>query len=499
MADLEKSPVTAADSVEASSPTSSDTLSVGSINVPVLTPFQYRKLIWKLDLHLLPPLWALWFCSLIDRVNIGNAKIQGLEKDLHMNPKSNQFNVALVVIFIGLVGFEVPSNYIMKRVSPRAVLCTETLLLGIFTIGQGVITNWGGLVAMRFFVGIFEAGLIPGSVLLLSQYYPRYELQWRLNMLMVGNAISSAFGGLLALAIAGIHSSNGYSSWRWIFIVEGSMTAGCTLVAYFLMSDWPKTAKWLSDTERAILKAKIRGEGTIGTMDRLDSKAMRRILLDWKIWTCTLMFICSIVAVYSINLFAPTIVKQFDPDASVRHIQALVIPIFIASAAATLAVSYASDKLKHRYGFAMFGWLLTLIGLVIMINQRSVSVKARYAALYLISIGGYISVPQLWTLLVNNCSGSYKIAFAVGFEMGLGNMGGIISSLTFQGSQGPFYDMGYRVNLGLVCAAMVLATGYVGGMWWENKQRDQGKRNHLLEGEEKDNLGDDHPLFRYGF
>ena len=78
-----------------------------------------------------------------------------------------------------------------------------------------MITNWGGLVAMRFFVGLFEAGLIPGSVLLLSHYYPRYELQWRLNMLMVGNAISSAFGGLLALAIADIHSSNGYKSWRW--------------------------------------------------------------------------------------------------------------------------------------------------------------------------------------------------------------------------------------------------------------------------------------------
>lgn len=70
---------------------------------------------------------------------------------------------------------------------------------------------------MRFFVGIFETGLIPGSVLLLSQYYPRYELQWRLNMLMVGNAISSAFDGLLALAIAiaDVHSCSGYKSWRW--------------------------------------------------------------------------------------------------------------------------------------------------------------------------------------------------------------------------------------------------------------------------------------------
>lgn len=129
MADHEKSPAAAADSPKPYSPTSPETLSLSS-DVPVLTPFLYRKLIWKLDLHLLPPLWALWFCSPIDRVNTGNAKIQGLEKDLHIDPKSNQFNVALVVIFIGLIGFEVPSNYLMKRVSPRAVLCAETLLLG---------------------------------------------------------------------------------------------------------------------------------------------------------------------------------------------------------------------------------------------------------------------------------------------------------------------------------------------------------------------------------
>lgn len=62
------------------------------------------------------------------------------------------------------------------------------------------------------------------------------------------------------------------------------MAASVTLVAYFLMSDWLETAKWPSDTERAILKAKVHGDGAVGSMDRLDGKAMRRILLDWKIW-----------------------------------------------------------------------------------------------------------------------------------------------------------------------------------------------------------------------
>lgn len=59
-----------------------------------LSNAEYRKLIWKLDIHLLPPLFVLWFISLIDRVNIGTARIQGLEKDLGMNPLTNQFNIA---------------------------------------------------------------------------------------------------------------------------------------------------------------------------------------------------------------------------------------------------------------------------------------------------------------------------------------------------------------------------------------------------------------------
>jgi hypothetical protein len=95
-----------------------------------LSPVQYRKLIWKRDLHLLPQLFALWFVSLIDRINIGSANIFGLQKDLHMDPKSNGFNIALIIVVIGLITFEVPSNYLLKKTSPSKVLAAESLLLG---------------------------------------------------------------------------------------------------------------------------------------------------------------------------------------------------------------------------------------------------------------------------------------------------------------------------------------------------------------------------------
>ena len=132
----------------------------------------------------------------------------------------------------------------------------------------------------------------------------------------------------------------------------------------------------------------------------------------------SLTYIGTVVTLYSVNFFAPTIISQFSTNKDPRYVQSLVIPIFLASAAGTLAVSFASDKLRHRFGFTMFGYILTAAGLLIMMNQKSVSINTKYGALYLMSVGAYISLPTLWMMLVNNVSGSYKTAFAIGVEIG---------------------------------------------------------------------------------
>jgi len=137
------------------------------------------------------------------------------------------------------------------------------------------------------------------------------------------------------------------------------------------------------------------------------------------------MVCCTTVVAYSVAIFAPTIINQFQPHQSARHVQALVIPLFVVATVGCLGTAFASDKLRIRSVFAIFGYCLTLIGSIIMVKQHTASTNLKYGALFFMATGSYISLPMLWSMLVNNVSGSYKIGFAVALEVGIGNVGGI--------------------------------------------------------------------------
>jgi MFS family permease len=114
---------------------------------------------------------------------------------------------------------QVPSNIILKRVAPSTWLAAIMVLWDIATIGQGLVRNQAGLIAMRLLLGLFEAGFFPGSVYLISMYFKRYELQLRLNLFFCGAILAGAFSGLLAYSLAKLDGLGGYEGWRWIFIM----------------------------------------------------------------------------------------------------------------------------------------------------------------------------------------------------------------------------------------------------------------------------------------
>lgn len=143
----------------------------------------------------------------------------GIEKELGLH--GNQFNIALFIFFIPFVLLEVPCNLILRHVKPQFWLGLNIFFWGIVTIGQGFCKSFGSLIACRVLLGVFEAGFYPGCIYVISMYYRRHQMQFRVNIFFSASILAGAFSGLLAYGIQFMHGVAGHSGWRWIFILEG--------------------------------------------------------------------------------------------------------------------------------------------------------------------------------------------------------------------------------------------------------------------------------------
>ena len=202
---------------------------------------------------------------------------------------------------------------------------------------------------------------------------------------------------------------------------------------------------------------------------------------------------------YSVSFFTPTILKQLGWTAF--KAQYLSIPIYITAAIVSLTVAIFSDNLRHRYAFTILGIVVATVGYSILLATESVPVAARYFALYLVTVGGYITQPVILAWVNNNMGGHYKRCISSAIQIGLGNCGGIVASNIFISGQAPGYPVGYGVSLGLLWLCGIACTIFVTGLWLENKKRERGDRDerYVLQKEELENLGDDHPRFRFTY
>lgn len=177
------------------------------------------------------------------------------------------------------------------------------------------------------------------------------------------------------------------------------------------------------------------------------------------------------------------------------------IPVFVVATVLALSAALLSDYLKHRFAFIITGCLVATIGYAILLGQHGVPVGARYFAVYCIVGGGYIAQPITLVWLNNNLAGHYKRGVGMAMQVGLGNIGGIIASNIFLESQAPTYHLGYGLDLALAWLCVLAASAFLLYIRRENKLRDAGKRDdrYSLPEEEKNNMGDDYPAFRFTY
>lgn len=183
----------------------------------------------------------------------------------------------------------------------------SVILWGIACVCQGLVQNFPGLAAVRWFLGLAEAGLFPGVNYYLSCWYKRTEFGVRAAILFSAAAIAGSFAGLLAAAIAQMDGIGGKPRWAWIFILEGLLTIIIGVASFWMVYDFPGEATFLSEEERLLVHRRLRADG----QSSADHEGFEWIffwasLKDWKTYTSGLIYMGCAGGLYSFGLFIPT-------------------------------------------------------------------------------------------------------------------------------------------------------------------------------------------------
>ncbi|KAF7430959.1 hypothetical protein PC9H_006674 [Pleurotus ostreatus] len=412
-----------------------------------------RKLMRKIDLRLIPWLSFLYLLSFLDRTSIGNAKLYHLKDDLHLN--DTQYLLSLTIFFFSYAIFEVPSNVFLKRLRPSIWLSALMFLWGIMMLDltavgktvQGLVHNYGGLLGMRWMLGVFEAGLFPGVNYYLSCWYKRSEFGLRAALFFSAATVSGAFGGLLAAAISNMEGIGGKPAWAWIFILEGLATVVAGIVSFWIIQDFPDTAKFLSEAERTVVVRRLQGDDQFSAAgEKLRWKYIWQSLLDWKTTSVNasvkvMVYAGSDMPLYAFSLFLPSIINQF----------------------------YCHSHIVREIGGA---------GYIILIASQNAALS--YFAVYLATCGIYPVIPNTIAWVSNNVEGSYKRSVSLAMTISFGNINGAVSSNVYRDVDKPWYRLGHGLVLMYIGFGIVFSVIYRVLLKAENERRDRGERNEII-------------------
>ncbi|KAK9896849.1 MFS general substrate transporter [Cystobasidium minutum MCA 4210] len=361
----------------------------------------------------------LYFLAYLDKANLGNAKVAGLETDLKLT--GYQYSVALTVLYPSYMAVELPSNLLLKKLGPHRVLPFMTVAFGLVCCLQGQINSYGGLLAARFFLGAAEGGLIPGIIMWVSGWYKRSEMQLRLAWIFSFISLAGAFAGLLAAAILTLDGVHGVAGWRWVFYIEGAAAIGVGLVAPFIMSANVSTAWFLSAKEKEMILTIHEASGKNAEIKSKFSKKEVFSFLKAPMGLGLLpAFLTNGCILFGMSYFLPTVIATFGY--SRIQTQLHTVPIY-----AVVFVSKAEQK------------------------------NFRYAALFLQIFGGPGLTPALSTWMVDNVAPYYKRSTGIACAYIFAQAGGILSTWIFPTEEAPLYPTGRGV--GLFSALSLILTG----------------------------------------
>ncbi|KAL4928958.1 major facilitator superfamily domain-containing protein [Aspergillus undulatus] len=214
------------------------------------------------------------------------------------------YSIALAVFLVAYIIFEIPANYFLKLMSPSKWFCLLMVSWGTSASCMGAIENFGGLIATRFILGVFEGGLAPGLAYYITFWYLANGRSIRLAFIYSTATLAGAFGGALAYGIFHLSMARGMEGWRWSL-----PSVVCAFIVLYFLPDYPEKSRFLTEEERQLALARMQFNGSKGTAGNLIWAKAKGTLCDLRLYAHYIVYFSKSCPFSSLSLFTHSIVK----------------------------------------------------------------------------------------------------------------------------------------------------------------------------------------------
>ncbi len=385
--------------------------------------------------RLIPFLFVCYIVAYLDRINVSFAALH-MNADLGLSPLA--FGLGSGIFFLGYVLFEVPSNLILERVGPRRWIARIMVSWGLVSMAMAFVQGEASFYALRFLLGLAEAGFFPGIILYLTYWFPQAWRARAVALFMTATAVSGLIGSPISGAILGLHGYFGLAGWKWLFILEGLPAVGLGLAVLAFLPDHPDSARWLSVEERRNLNAQLAAEAGAVKARRL-SESLRAP----EVWLLAIVYLGMVVAMYGLAMWLPQMLKALT-GASDLVIGFLAMIPYLVAALGMVLIGASSDRRGERKGHVVGALSLAMAGMGLAALAKGPVLAIAGMSLAALGIWGMLG--PFWGLATSFLSGSAAAA-GIALINAVGNVGGFL---------GPSI-MGYTRSL---------TEGYAAGLGW---------------------------------
>ncbi|KAF9198622.1 hypothetical protein BGZ49_000503 [Haplosporangium sp. Z 27] len=472
-----------------------------------------KRIVRTFDLKILAWIGVMFFFMQLDRGNMAQVLTDNFMEDLNID--LNTVTLGSTIFTICFCVFEVPSNMIIRRAGPQRWIPFLMCMWGLATASQFFLKDKASFFITRAFVGIFEAGYIPGIAIYLTSYYKKAEMAVRLSIFWSTLAVANSVAGVLAYGILQMRGVAGRAGWSWLFLFEGLSTVLIGLLSFLILPEGPTATKgglrfqgYLTERQEQIAVTRlIRDDPTKAdtTKGMVSHRHLFKALTSPKIWPHLIIGFLGLLPFAPLTILSPLIIKNLNLGVAPLVSNLLVIPGYVISLLIMTFVSWSSDKHNERaFHGAIASTYYALCILALAVLPADTSKMSLYFAL-IFAMGGqtcWHPVNAAW--IAGNTAPVGKRSIALALYIVSVNVSDMVSVNLFRDKDAPRFITGFWVLFGALLLTIVLFIFQRYYLMWINKSREEKTRNwneadwqHY--NETTTDEGDDHLSFRYSY